>query len=301
MPTAITIRPQLASSPAIAVFTSGELATTIAIFLADFPDAAPVTSMRTSFCAPSPSRITCNARSSSSPFSARAKSARILPPSAGTRLCLVCPVAISSTVSEVDVSLSTVVQLNVSATPFFSRDCRTGAGILASVKMKHSIVAMSGAIMPLPLAMPVMRTSASPIVAVRVDALGKVSVVMMPRAAASQLSSRRLPCSAGNAAISFSCGRISPITPVEATITCLAEQSPNFAAAAAVAAQASCPALPVNTFAFPAFTTTIRALPPFSADRHQSTGAPGHLLLVKTPAAVLPGETSIITRSVRPW
>ena len=44
---------------------------------------------------------------------------------------------------------------------------------------------MSGAIMPLPLAMPVIRIGASPIHAVRVAALGKVSVVMMPRAAAS--------------------------------------------------------------------------------------------------------------------
>ena len=36
LPTAITTRPQLASSPAIAVFTSGELAIDIAIFRADF-------------------------------------------------------------------------------------------------------------------------------------------------------------------------------------------------------------------------------------------------------------------------
>ena len=110
---------------------------------------------------------------------------------------------------------------------------------------------MSGAIMPLPLAMPVIRTSASPIRAVRVAALGKVSVVMMPRAAASQPSSRRPACSAGSAATSFSCGSTSPITPVEATNTCFAGQPTSFAAAAAVAAQASRPALPVNTLALP--------------------------------------------------
>ena len=154
--------------------------------------------------------------------------------------------------------------------------------------------------MPLPLAMPVMRTSAPPISATRVAAFGNVSVVMMPRAASSHPSSRRLSCRPGRAATSFSCGSTSPITPVEATKTCLAGQSASLAAAAAVAAQASRPALPVKTFAFPAFTTTMRALPPFSAARHQSTGAPGHLLVVNTPATVLPGATSIITTSVRP-
>ena len=50
----------------------------------------------------------------------------------------------------------------------------------------------------------------------------------------------------------------------------------------------------------PAFTTTIRAFPPFRDARHQSTGAPGHLLEVNTPATVLPFGTSIITTSVRP-
>ena len=158
---------------------------------------------------------------------------------------------------------------------------------------------MSGAIMPLPLAMPVIRTAASPICAARVAALGKVSVVMMPRA---RPPSRppQLSCKAGNAAISLSCGRTSPITPVEATKTCFAGQPTSAAAAAAVAAHATRPAAPVNTLALPALTTRIRALPPFSAARHQSTGAPGHLLLVNTPATVS-GATSIITTSVRPW
>ena len=207
----------------------------------------------------------------------------------------------SSTVSEVDVSESTVVQLKLASTPFFSSACIAAAGSLASVNTKHSIVAMSGAIIPLPLAMPLIRTSASPILAVRVAAFGKVSVVMMPRAAASQPSSRRPACSAGSAATSFSCGSTSPITPVEAMNTCFAGQPTSFAAAAALAAQASRPALPVNTLALPAFTTTARALPPGSEARHQSTGAPGHLLEVNTPATVCPAASSIITRSVRPW
>ena len=113
----------------------------------------------------------------------------------------------------------------------------------------------------------------------------------MPRAAASHASSASAACSAGSAAISFSCGSTSPITPVEATNTCRGGHPTSLAAAAAVAAQASRPAWPVKTLALPAFTTTSRALPPLSAARHQSTGAPGHLLEVKTPATVLSGDS----------
>ena len=116
----------------------------------------------------------------------------------------------------------TVVQLKLLSTPFRSMVCNASAGIFASVNTKHSIVAISGAIMPLPLAIPVIRTVASPICAVRVTALGNVSVVMMPRAAASQPSSVKPSCSVGIAATSFSCGNTSPMTPVEAMKTCFA-------------------------------------------------------------------------------
>ena len=64
--------------------------------------------------------------------------------------------------SLVEVSLSTVMALNVLPTPPESSACSTGAAIGASVATKESIVAISGAIMPAPLAMPLMVTSASP-------------------------------------------------------------------------------------------------------------------------------------------
>ena len=64
------------------------------------------------------------------------------------------PVANSSSVSEVDVSLSTVIALNERRTDFDSIACRAGAAIAASVNTNDSMVAMSGAIMPAPLAMP---------------------------------------------------------------------------------------------------------------------------------------------------
>ena len=91
-----------------------------------------------------------------------------------------------SSVSEVEVSLSTVTQLKLLSVPFFSNVCSTGAAMGASVKTKESIVAMSGAIMPAPLAIPLIVTSTPPMVAVRVATFGKVSVVMIALAASSQ-------------------------------------------------------------------------------------------------------------------
>jgi len=85
--------------------------------------------------------------------------------------------------SEVEVSLSTVMQLNERCTDFASSACSTGAAIGASVNTNDSIVAMSGAIMPAPFAMPLMETSASPSVIRCVATLGKVSVVRIARAA----------------------------------------------------------------------------------------------------------------------
>ena len=69
------------------------------------------------------------------------------------------PVANSSSVSEVEVSLSTVIALKLRCTALASSACSAGAAIGASVNTKESIVAMSGAIMPAPLAMPLMSTS----------------------------------------------------------------------------------------------------------------------------------------------
>ena len=74
--------------------------------------------------------------------------------------------------SLVEVSLSTVIALKVLPTPPESSACSTGAAIGASVATKESIVAMSGAIMPAPLAMPLMVTSASPSFTVTVATFG---------------------------------------------------------------------------------------------------------------------------------
>src|ERR1017187_4640101 len=76
LPTAITTRPQLASSPAIAVFTSGELAIDMAMRRAEAFDTAPSTTISTSLRAPSPSRAICSDKLASTCCSAFLKSFR---------------------------------------------------------------------------------------------------------------------------------------------------------------------------------------------------------------------------------
>ena len=215
---AITMRPQFASSPAIAVFTRGELAIDMAIRCAAASLCAPVTAISINFSAPSPSRATCWARSRQMPSSAlakffsRASRADFNPGGAAPAL----PVANNKTVSDVDVSPSTVMQLKLEATLAESRPCKILAGMAASVKRNTSIVAMSGAIMPEPLAMPLMVTVFPAYVTEAVATLANVSVVMMARAASSQQSAVA-PANRPGSAFTMGAGFSgSPITPVEA-------------------------------------------------------------------------------------
>ena len=69
-------------------------------------------------------------------------------------------------------SLSTVIALKELRTDFDSIACSAAAPIGASVKTKDSIVAMSGAIIPAPLAMPLMTTAVSPMLTCVVATLG---------------------------------------------------------------------------------------------------------------------------------
>ena len=261
LPTAITTRPQLASSPAIAVFTSGEFATDIAILRADFFDTAPSTMISTSLRAPSPSRATCSARSASTELNAFVKAFR-----RGSLARLIfgasfaaAPVANASSVSDVEVSPSTVTALNVSSTPAFSSDCSAECEIGASVNTNESMVAMSGAIMPEPLAMPLMVTVALPSFAVDVATFGKVSVVMIAFAAAIQPSGAAFCASVPSTPSNLLASSGSPITPVEARNTSSGLQPAALAAIDAVSVVACLPVLPVKALALPEFTTSARA------------------------------------------
>ena len=86
--------------------------------------------------------------------------------------CAPLPVANRSSVSLVDVSLSTVMLLNEDFTPSDNNSCNTGADRVASVKTNARSVAMSGAIIPDPLAIPLTVTLRPPIVADAVASLG---------------------------------------------------------------------------------------------------------------------------------
>ena len=170
----------------------------------------------------------------------------------------------------------------------------------ASVKTKESIVAMSGAIMPAPLAMPLIVTSTPPIVALRVASLGKVSVVMMALAASSQPSGRACFASFSSTPSNFVASSGSPMTPVEAMKICRSLAPVAAAAIFAESFTASAPTLPVKALALPELTSSAFALPPLSRARHQSTGAEGHLDFVKTPATVAPSSRMASITSVRP-
>src|SRR3546814_18050276 len=69
------------------------------------------------------------------------------------------------------------MQLNDLSVPWRSSDCSNSAGRRASVNTKDSMVAMSGAIMPEPLAMPAMVPGLPPMAVSRAAALGQGSVV----------------------------------------------------------------------------------------------------------------------------
>ncbi len=153
-----------------------------------------------------------------------------------------------------------VTALKVSSTPAFNSDCSAPAAIGASVNTKASMVAMSGAIMPAPLAMPLIVTLALPSLTVAVATFGKVSVVMIARAAPihspDATCAARLPSTPSN----FVASSGSPITPVEARNTSWGWQPSALAAIAAVSAVACRPVLPVKALALPEFTTSARRL-----------------------------------------
>src|SRR5579859_6675550 len=118
----------------------------------------------------------------------------------------------------------------------------------ASVNRKANIVAMSGAIMPEPLAMPLIVTLAPAIVAVRVTALANVSVVRIASAASFQLVGFTSLAMPGRVEAMASGARGWPMTPVEAMNTSVGRQPKIDTAAFTVVATVKSPAFPVNAF-----------------------------------------------------
>ena len=124
----------MASPPATAVFTSGELAMESPILRALSSSLAPVTVTAMNFCAPSPSRTT---RCASSRHTSRSAAMKASAPGSSNEVSCALPalpVAKASTVSLVEVSESTVMQEKVSRFARERHSCRKAGEIAASVK-----------------------------------------------------------------------------------------------------------------------------------------------------------------------
>lgn len=174
-------------------------------------------------------------------------------------------------------------------------------------------VAMLGWIMPAPLVIPAILYStfgAEGSVNVRDISFGKVSVVQIAWAAASQCSceSPNASYAAGTFLRIFAIGNLCPITPVLMTI----DLPPNPSSSCASSKQASAafpmlcasssPPLPVTAFAHPEFTIMER-IPTFlrvcSTFRLTVTGAAWKMFLVKVAAALHGDEEARRARSGR--
>jgi len=155
------------------------------------------------------------------------------------------------------------------------------------------MVAMSGWIMPAPLATPVTRTLPT----VRVQALARVSVVMMAVAKGAQDWAVSPASSAGRVDTMRSLGSCTPITPVEFTSTASGAQSSSCATASTVAWQAASPCGPVAALAQPELTSSAVQWPRLRARFVRDTwiGAAATRLRVNMAAATAP-----LAQTIRP-
>ena len=209
-------------------------------------------------------------------------------------------VATTTKESLVEVSPSIVTRLNDRSARWRASCCTTDASTQASVAKKPSMVAMLGRIMPAPLLMPVMDTVAPPTWAWALNALGKVSVVMMPSAARAQWSACASANAAGRPASMRSVGRDSMITPVEKGNTCSGATFSKPARAWQVERARAKPSAPVPALALPVLMTIARTpLPAARCSRLTCTGAAQKRFCVKTPATLAPSSSKNTVRSLR--
>ena len=127
--------------------------------------------------------------------------------------------------------------------------------------MNTSMVAMSGAIMPEPLAKPEIVTGAPAMSITAPAPLGYVSVVMIARAAPSSPSADRAAASSSSLAVIRSAAKGSPITPVEAIKTLPAGTPSTRPVVCITVSTAARPWRPVKALALPEFTTIASFLP----------------------------------------
>src|SRR5256885_188092 len=196
------------------------------------------------------------------------------------------PPASRRTVSFVLVSPSTEMALKLRSATRRSSGWRAAGSPAASVVSTASSVAMSGWIMPAPLAIPPTVIMPAGVSKRTAQCLGRVSVVMMARAASGPASAVRCAAAAWRPVVICSSGSGTPITPVERTSAVRAGRPAACSAAWAIARAAARPGAPVQAFATRAFMATARMRPGRSASRSASyvTGAARSAFLVNTPA-----------------
>ena len=170
--------------------------------------------------------------------------------------------------------------------------------IPASVAIKPSMVAISGAIIPEPLAIPEITQFLPLMVKLAVAPFSKVSVVRMAKAASCQLAGADA-ASAAKCVVISSAFKGSPITPVEAVAIISAGISSVFDKAETHASTDSMPFAPVKALALPALTKIARIDPLSATAREASTGADAVADLVNTPAKLVPSSKHIKSKSSR--
>ena len=205
--------------------------------------------------------------------------------------------ASTAAVSEVEVSVSTLRLLKVRATT--SRVVRSSrsAGTSASVSTKVSMVAMSGSIMPTPLATPTIRGASGPSPTLAEAVLANVSVVIIPVATRMASVSVNGPVSCARCERMRSIGYCRPMTPVEVTSTSSAAQPTATATPTASSSALANPSAPVATFAFFDTTTSACSEPSATWRRDTSTLGPAKRDLVKTALAVQGVSAATTTKS----
>ena len=133
------------------------------------------------------------------------------------------------------------------------------AGSAASVTTKASMVAMSGATMPEPLAIPAMVTTTPSISALATAPLAKVSVVMIACGRGLDAVGAEARDQVAHTGGDLLTGSRCPMTPVEATKTSSALQCNRRRHRLGLGAHRRSPSPPRKTLALPALTISARA------------------------------------------
>jgi len=183
------------------------------------------------------------------------------------------PLASTVTMSFVEVSPSMLTMLKVDCTSVESAFCSMAGEMAASVVRKTSMVARFGWIMPEPLAMPPRRQVLPPAVNSTASSLSRVSVVMMPSAAAWLPVLLRLPTSCGMPAAIGERSSGWPMTPGEPTTTSPGWMPSASARSAAVFSATSTPSA-LQVLALPLLQMTAWATPFCRCAFVTASGAP---------------------------